>query len=553
MKNSSGSEGLKKNLGLLREKYARELPEKIDWLRRQMDGLSGEGPGGNELDLSARAAHTLAGSAPAFGFTALGQAARQLERLLKGIKADSRIAPGTKDECMSCIETMLREASSPAEAETGETFSEMPLPPADAPGRKLVFLGDDDELLLNKISLQLEYYGYEVRPFARASDLSGATAQSIPSAIVIDIMFPDEMDGIEAAGEIRKSCPDVPVIFMSNRNDLETRIRAFQAGGGAYLLKPPDTAELIDMLDAQTGCSIPDPYRVLIVDDDRDLAEYYSLVLKQASIETKVVTEPLHLMDPLIEFKPDLILMDLYMPGCSGFELAGAIRQIKSYVSIPIVFLSAERDAGKQLAAMSKGGDDFLTKSIEPAHLISSVRTRAERMRIIRSFMNRDGLTGLLNHTKLKEQLDIMTSRAARMNSPLSFAMIDVDKFKAVNDTYGHPVGDKVLFSLSRLLQQRIRKTDIIGRYGGEEFAVIFMDANGPQAQKIMDGLREDFSRVKHYSDKGEFSVTFSCGVASFPDFRSARDLGVAADKALYEAKRGGRNRVVAAVGGPDA
>ena len=165
--------------------------------------------------------------------------------------------------------------------------------------------------------------------------------------------------------------------------------------------------------------------------------------------------------------------MDMYMPGCNGMELAKAIRQIGAYFSIPIVYLSSETDTDKQFQAMQIGGDAFLTKPIEPHRLVSSVAVRAERMKIIRSYMVRDSMTGLFNHTTTKEHLDTAIAHAQRKQEEVCFAMIDVDKFKAVNDTYGHPIGDRVLIALARLIRQRVRKADIVGRFGGEEFAVI--------------------------------------------------------------------------------
>jgi len=216
-----------------------------------------------------------------------------------------------------------------------------------------------------------------------------------------------------------------------------------------------------------------------------------------------------------------------------------------TYVSIPIVYLSGETDIKKQMSAMRMGGDDFLTKPIEAAHLISSVCTRAERMRIIRSHMDRDSLTSLLNHTKTREQLDIAMDRARRHGGSLSFAMIDIDHFKEVNDVYGHPTGDRVIMSLARLLQQRLRKTDVVGRYGGEEFAVIMTDTGASNAAKVLDVIRISFSRIRNMADGREFSVTFSCGIASFSGHGDAALLTSAADNALYEAKRGGRNRIV--------
>jgi diguanylate cyclase (GGDEF)-like protein len=252
-------------------------------------------------------------------------------------------------------------------------------------------------------------------------------------------------------------------------------------------------------------------------------------------------------MEPLEEFSPELILMDINMPGASGEEVAQVLRQQEIHVSVPIVFLSGETDKSRQLAAMGHGGDDFLVKPIQPEHLVSAVTSRIERYRALRNFMIRDSLTGLLNHTKIKEQLEIEIDRARRQQRPLSFAMIDLDHFKSVNDTYGHPTGDKVLKSLSRLLQQRLRKVDVIGRYGGEEFAVIFPDTSGPDAVRVLDGIRKDLVQIRQHGEKAEFSVTFSCGVASYPDFATPEAINNAADKALYRAKHDGRNRVVLA------
>jgi diguanylate cyclase (GGDEF)-like protein len=237
----------------------------------------------------------------------------------------------------------------------------------------------------------------------------------------------------------------------------------------------------------------------------------------------------------------------MHMPGCTGLELAAIIRQQPAYVSIPIVFLSTEANRDRQLAAMHLGGDDFLTKPIKPDHLISAVTSRVQRARTLRSFMIRDSLTGLLNHTNTREHLDIEVARAQRQHGLLTLALLDIDHFKAVNDTYGHPTGDRVIKSLARLLQQRLRKTDIIGRYGGEEFAVILPHTDGLTAVKLLDEIRATFAHVRHQVDDCAFSVTFSCGIACFPDYADATQLTHAADQTLYDAKRSGRNQVLLA------
>jgi len=129
----------------------------------------------------------------------------------------------------------------------------------------------------------------------------------------------------------------------------------------------------------------------------------------------------------------------------------------------------------------------------------------------------------------------------------LFYAILDIDKFKLVNDTYGHPTGDRVIKSLSRLLQQRLRKVDIVGRVGGEEFAVILVDTDAENATRILNEMREHFMALVFYSGDIEFHSAFSCGVASFADYDTAQELNEAADRALYAAKEGGRNQVVLA------
>ena len=253
------------------------------------------------------------------------------------------------------------------------------------------------------------------------------------------------------------------------------------------------------------------------------------------------------LLETLFAFKPDLILTDMYMPGCNGMELAKAIRQIGASFSIPIVYLSSETDTDKQFHAMRMGGDAFLTKPISPERLISDVVGRAERMKIIRSFMIQDGMTGLFNHTAIKEHLEMAIAGARRNGTEVCFAMIDLDKFKHINNSYGHPAGDQVLITLARLLRQRLRKTDVIGRFGGEEFAVILPETDITKAVSLLDMLRESFAGIHFPVGQDTFMVTFSCGIAALTQFSEADLLCKSADDALYEAKNAGRNRVIAA------
>ncbi|MBT5111012.1 MAG: diguanylate cyclase, partial [Rhodospirillaceae bacterium] len=325
----------------------------------------------------------------------------------------------------------------------------------------------------------------------------------------------------------------------------KARLDAVRVGCDAYVMKPFNAAEFVDILDECTNQKEAPPYRILIVDDDLNMADYNKLVLEQAGMVVKTVTDPMRLLEEIRDFSPELILMDLYMRGCTGGELATVIRQNVAFSGIPIVFLSSENELDSQLNALSHGGDDFLNKSISAEQLINSIAIRARRFRSLSVLMVQDSLTGLLNHTSTKQALETEIARARRSNDVVSFAMIDIDHFKSVNDTHGHQAGDWVIKSLARMLKQGLRGGDIVGRVGGEEFAVILPGAEGETAKRVIEKIRIGFSEMKHQSNDQDFHCTVSGGVATFPLCPSVMALTNAADQCLYDAKKGGRNQTI--------
>jgi diguanylate cyclase (GGDEF)-like protein len=298
-------------------------------------------------------------------------------------------------------------------------------------------------------------------------------------------------------------------------------------------------------IDSLSAGGAREPYHVLVVDDSPQEVADIALILQQAGMVTSVVSEADQVFSVLIETKPDLIIMSAELVGCRGTELAAVIRQQEAFVAVPILFLSSDDDQESSIDAIRVAGDEIMVKPVDPHLLVRSVALRLERFRDMRYFMERDSLTGLLNHTNLKESLATEIQRAHRIGTSVSFAMVDIDHFKQVNDTYGHLMGDRVLRSLAWLLQERLRKTDTIGRYGGEEFGIVFFNTDVHNCVATMNRIRESFGRIHHQVSEHEFSVTFSCGVAAFPEHRTAGALTLAADRALYAAKQNGRNRVV--------
>jgi len=413
--------------------------------------------------------------------------------------------------------------------------------------RRLVQVCLHDAEFARALAEELGLYGFETRLLGSLTELLEMSCPRCQVAVVADLEFLRESPDLAERLRERQqtSSGRLHYIYLSTADTFDVRLCAVRAGGSMFLNSPVDAHRILDAVDALVSAGAQDPYHVMIVDDDREQVSYHALILQQAGMITSVVSEPNQMFGVLIEAKPELILMDMYMPDCTGLELATMIRQQQAFVGIPIVFLSVETDDERQIEAVSRGGDGFLIKPVKPEHLVATIQTRVERYRSMRFFMERDSLTGLLNHTHLIQALSKEVQRAERVRRSVCFAMIDVDHFKRVNDLHGHLTGDRVLKTLTRHLTERLRKTDVVGRYGGEEFGVVLFNVDVETAVKIMDTIRAEFAEIDHEAGDSTFNVTFSCGIAGYPEYDGPGPISEAADRGLYEAKEAGRNRVV--------
>ncbi len=482
----------------------------------------------------------------------LVRACQELENTALGLFGDSSTHPITAEEAdaiehhLGIILTELQRYETPAviarrnndNSESGADVWRHP--------RQVLIVSRAEHPWTASLSEQLAFFGFS--PGEQRWEEMPEMAEP-PLAVVFipdsegSIYPPAAVAGIEAR---RKQFPTSYFYCLSVPSSLESIVRLQRAGADACVPVGNKVSDVLSRILDLVETREHEVHRVLVVEDSATAVAHIRRSLTEHGIDSRAIGDPRILLQAAADYRPDAILMDMYMPFCSGVEVTRALRQIPEYRALPVIYLSSETDIAQQVEALRLGGDQFLTKPINPIILASVVRTKIERYREMLYSGRHDSLTGLLNHSTSKGQLETML----RSNTPaqrLVVAMIDIDRFKSINDNYGHPVGDQVIRSLAWLLRGRLRSNDLLGRYGGEEFIVALADVDNERAHSLLERIREDFSRLPHAHARGALRASFSCGIAALPDYTTAATLIEAADAALLEAKRSGRNRLVMA------
>ena len=399
--------------------------------------------------------------------------------------------------------------------------------------------------IANALKKQFEFFGFTTQKIFWGTPFpSGDTPLVV---IFIPGGASTETEEHAYISEVRCHCMASQLIYLGAQPAIETIVSLMRSGIDLTIPNEDGSSRALNCVLDLVQNYEPEKYRVLVVEDSRVAVTLIQRTLSAHGIDSHAIRDPGTLLFELESYRPDLILMDMYMPRFNGVEATRVLRQMSAYTALPIVYLSGESDVGMQVEALRLGGDQFLSKPFNPVLLAAVVKTKIERFRETQRSTRLDGLTGLLNHTAAKSQLKSMAERIAT-HGMLTVVMIDIDRFKLINDTYGHPVGDQVIRGLAWLLKGRLRSSDMIGRYGGEEFLIALSDVSPEKAAIVIERIRKDFSSLPHAHPNGTLFATFSAGIASYPDFRSAVSLTEAADNALLEAKRLGRNRVEKAI-----
>ena len=383
-------------MAAMRDSFRENLPARISEIESAISTAKADDITGasGSLDQCHALAHKLAGAAGTFGYSDISKLARAFENQVK--EYFDFVQPLT-DDCWSTLHDFLTAMkSSAAEDAESDIFTKPDWSMSSTEfglkdkASKSVILIDDDVQATEALRLQLAHFGYSVIVDHDHHNLPELLNKHRPSAVILDIAFPgDPLGGINIVKSLREEDKlHCPLVFISVRGDLEVRLAAIRVGADGYFTKPFELMDLLQSLSSLITPEEEEPYRVVLVDDDQEVATFNAAALNEAGIVTVVVTDPMKVMPPIRELRPDLILMDLQMPGCTGFELAKSIRFDKTYVQTPIIFLTGSDIADAWLKFIKSGGDELLRKTISTQELVAIIHARCKRSRQLLTAIN---------------------------------------------------------------------------------------------------------------------------------------------------------------------
>jgi two-component system, cell cycle response regulator len=450
-----------------------------------------------------------------------------------------------------------------------------------------VLVVDDVDANVKLLEKWLTSEYFEVRTARSGREALQICASERADVVLLDVMMP-AMDGFEVCRRLKAapSTQHTPVIMVTALDQPGDRVKGLMAGADDFLTKPVDDLALITRVKnlarlkmltdemlmrasteerlgfADTGNSFGQAggrAHILLVEDHGRAADRIVKVLSGDEHEVEHESDPPSALLRIPDGNFDLVIVSLNLKRSDGLRLCSQIRSLDRIRHLPIMIIAEPDEDGRLLRGLDIGVNDYTVRPVDPNELLARVRTQVKRKRYtdhLRSRMEEtvemailDPLTALHNRRYMTSHLKTLFEESAERSKALSLLVLDIDYFKAINDSYGHDAGDKVLREFAVRIRRNIRGLDLACRLGGEEFVVVMPDTDLSEAYHVGERLRQCIAAAPFYiGDRiGTLQVTASVGVAARELDDGTPDLMLKrADQALYCAKRDGRNRVVA-------
>jgi two-component system cell cycle response regulator len=456
--------------------------------------------------------------------------------------------------------------------------------PTPAATRARVLIVDDELMNLKLFKAYLSAENYEIVTAESGKEALARAFHVPPDVILLDIMMPG-MDGFEVTRRLKENAAtdSIPIILVTALSGEKNRARGLKAGADEFLTKPVHRAELVarvasmlrlkrfqdqlrsrrdseNSMDGPPGNAFGDaeyiPSILIVEDDDRD-AMLLRHQLEEDPYMVRHVTDGEQAIRDALDSSPDLIILDIMLPGIDGFEVCRRVKSDDRLKHTQILLQTSLRELDYRIQGTELGADDYLVKPVDSRELRVRVEALLKKKRYIdklnhryESALNRairDGLTGLYNHEYFKRFLKFEIKRSMRQQHSMSLLLIDLDNFKQVNDCLGHQAGDRLLILVGNAIREAVRDVDFVARYGGEEFVVILPYVDDEETREVAESIRLSIKKTVDAEIKGQVKlpISASIGVSFCPDDGMEADLMIRkADEMMYLAKQLGKDQI---------
>ena len=530
---------------ILRKKFVVGTKSRLQRVRETVRRLEADVGDVVALQECMRHFHALAGAAGTYGFPAVSESARDVERRCT-ILLNQNMAPATREveQWVRVIRALRRQFGM---ASSGVVLSDLEDDEEEQCHALVVQAGG---LARDRLIKVLAAEGLKVRAAADRASAKRIIRERLPDALIVDTAV-QRGTGIQVI-EFVRTLPkgdDVAVMLVNSQSGTWDKVKAARFGADALLGRGAVPAQIVSGLRGLLKREREGEDRVLYIESDPDQAAFVTRLLRSSGYRVRVCDDPRNFEAVLEAAKPHLILTEVVLPGIRGFDLVRMIRQDRRYQTTPVLFLTTETQIPARLEGLQAGGDDFLTKPVEPRLLLSTIASRLERARLQASLAERDGLTGLYNHTAFVDHLDRWMQQTDKPEGHCSLALLDIVDMAHINARYGHGAGDQLLRDLATLLKRQARASRLVGRYGGDELAILLYDHDEEETIGLLENMRSAFSNDSHFAPDGRaFRANWYAGVARYqPTLRQPRAWLAQVETALRAAKRGGSRQVVGA------
>ncbi len=528
------AQAIQRQFEILVEEYRESLPGTVGLIGSALKEVTAD-----SLHIARAEVHKIRGTAGSYRMPAVTDTAAHLEEALVAVLASpapARVPDPAVTRAFDIFQTAVTTALASPSAPVST--------PARATGDRLIAANVSPGLAAALARLSEET---DCTISTANDDAEAKTIASGAGPIAALIVGPGADGGWQLARDLKSMLPEASLVLVSPKGDTGSRLESVHLGASAFIDTPVVEESLAQILREIKAAGYARKSKILIVDDDENFSAHAASSLVDAGYFPVTLTDSTLVMEAISEVRPEVLILDVMMPGVSGYDICKMIRQSPEWASLPIIVTTVLTGLEARLATFQAGADDYLPKPFIPDELTARIKVRVDRARLERERSEKDALTGLQLRRPFVENMQAAMADSKRRNRPVALCLIDIDKFKEVNDHHGHLAGDRVLGAIGALVRSRFRTEDIRCRWGGEEFVLAFPGETGPAIVPAIERLLAEFSALQFSGDSGEpFSCTFSAGVSSTPADGGTLDLLIReADGRLYKAKREGRNRVL--------